>query len=62
MIITIKQPHGYLLDADGLVVLRFSNWSIGDHSVPDVVDAVEYVDGPADHDKPVADKHHSEQF
>ena len=49
----IEQPHGYLLDGDDRVVLRFGNWDIGEHSVPDDVESVEYVDGPADHDREV---------
>ena len=49
----IEQPHGYLLDSDGRVVLRFAEWMIGDHNVPDVVETVEYVDGPSSHDKEV---------
>ena len=55
MNITIEQPHGYLKDADGKVVLRFANWSIGEHSVPDTVDSVEYVDSPSAHTEPVHD-------
>ena len=51
----IDQPNGYLLDADDRVVMRFANWSSGDHHVPDAVDSVEYVDGPSDHDRGVHD-------
>ena len=51
--IEISEPHGYLLDSDGKVVQRFANWSVGYHAVPDVVESVEYVDGPADHDRSV---------
>jgi len=53
----IKQPHGYLLDADGRVVLRFANWSPGEHTAPDAADSVEYVDGPAAHDREVHDEY-----
>ena len=49
----INQPHGYLRDSDGRVVLRFGNWSTGSHDVPDAVDSVDYVGGPAAHDEPV---------
>lgn len=49
----IEQAHGYLLDGDGRVVLRFANWSTGDHTVPDKAESVEYVDGPAAHDREV---------
>ena len=48
---TISQPHGYLLDNDGRVVVRFANWSIGNHQVPESVDSVEYVNGPSAHDR-----------
>ncbi|AFH22627.1 hypothetical protein OSG_eHP31_00075 [environmental Halophage eHP-31] len=51
----IEQSHGYLLDSEGRVVTRFANWDIGSHPVPDHVDTVEYVDGPAAHSKPVDD-------
>ena len=53
MMIMIEQPHGYLLDGDGRVVLRFANWSIGEHNVPDSVESVEYVEGPSAHDRDV---------
>ena len=51
----INQPHGYLLDSDGRVVLRFANWSTGDHQVPEVVKTVDYVDGPNAHEKDMHD-------
>ena len=53
--IEIEQPHGYLLDENGRVVLRFGNWKTGEHNVPDVVDSVEYVGGPNDHDREIHD-------
>ena len=53
MIIKIKEPHGYLLDKDGKVISRFGNWRIGEHSVPNAVESVEYVNGPSGHDKQV---------
>jgi hypothetical protein len=49
----IEQPHGYLLDADGRVVLRFAGWSTGDHDVPEAVTSVEYVSDPGAHDREV---------
>lgn len=51
--IKIEAPHGYLLDDKDRVVLRFANWQIGYHKVPDVVDNIDYVDGPADHERAV---------
>ena len=51
--INIEEPHGYLLDEDGKVVMKFANWSIGSHVAPDSVESVEYVDGPASHDRDV---------
>ena len=52
--IEIEQPHGYLLDADGKVFKRFGNWDTEQRqSVPDIVESVEYVNGPAEHDKKV---------
>jgi len=51
----IEQPHGYLLDAEGRVVDKFGNWKTGDHDVPDSVVNVEYVDGPAAHEKAIND-------
>jgi len=51
----IEQPHGYLLDTDGRVVLRFGNWKTENHEVPDAVESVEYVDGPNAHSKDVHD-------
>ena len=56
----IEQPHGYLRDRDGKVVLRFGDWETGEHNVPDVVDSVEYVDGPKAHDEPVHDDYITE--
>ena len=47
----IEQPHGYLLDEEGRVVSRFGGWRVGEHDVPEAVEDVEYVDGPAVHDK-----------
>jgi hypothetical protein len=49
----IESPHGYLLDADEKVVLRFGNWEPGDYSVPAAVEAVEYVSGPGNHSRSV---------
>jgi len=57
MIIEISKPNGYLLDSDGNVVVRFGNWEVGEHTVPDTVESVEYVDGPNTHNKPVADQY-----
>ena len=51
----IEQPHGYLLDEDGKIYQRFGNWSVGETELPDVVESVEYVDGPSDHEKEVHD-------
>jgi len=53
----IEQPHGYLKDADGEVVVRFGSWKTGEHAVPDAVESVEYVDGPDSHTEPVADEY-----
>lgn len=58
--ITITEPHGYLFDSEGRVCVRFGEWPVGKVEVPDYVDArrsPEYVDGPAAHDKQVADKY-----
>lgn len=55
--ITITQPHGVLLDGDGLVVVKFGRWETGQHQVPDSVQSVEYVDGPTAHKRDVADKY-----
>ena len=49
MMVDIQQPHGYLLDSEGRVVIRFGNWSLGERDVPDPVESIEYVDGPAAH-------------
>ena len=49
----IGQPHGHLLDADGNVIQRFGNWETGERVVHPATESVEYVDGPAAHDKPV---------
>lgn len=57
MMIEIEQPHGYLKDDDGHVILRFANWSIGDHQVPDATESAEYVDGPNAHTESVAEKY-----
>ena len=54
MNIEITQPHGYLRDSNGAVVQRFGNFETGTHSVPDVVDSVEYVSGPTAHTEPIA--------
>jgi len=54
MNIEITQPHGYLRDSNGEVVQQFGNFEIGTHTVPDVVDNVKYVGGPAAHTEPVA--------
>jgi len=56
----IDQPHGYLLDTDDKVVFRFGNWTTGDHDVSDVVETVEYVDGPSAHDRDVHDDYRGE--
>jgi hypothetical protein len=53
----IYQSDGYLRDADGDVVVRFANWETGDHTVPEAVESVDYVSGPAAHDEPVAEKY-----
>jgi hypothetical protein len=54
----IDKPHGYLRDADGLVVLRFGNWKTDiNHQVPDVVESVDYVDDPTAHTEQVADEY-----
>jgi hypothetical protein len=53
----IDQPHGYLRDANGDVVIRFAEWSVGEHDVPDTVDSVEYVGGPTSHTEGVADEY-----
>lgn len=45
----IKNPNGYLMDANGNVCIKFGNWEIGTHMVPDFVESVEYVDGPSSH-------------
>lgn len=47
--INIEQPHGTLIDSDDYVVKRFGNWEVGTHKVPESVESVEYVDGPAAH-------------
>jgi len=60
MIVEIEQPHGYLRDADGRVVNRFGDWTIGEHRVLEVVDSVEYIDGPNAHEEPKADQYRSE--
>jgi hypothetical protein len=53
----IDQPHGYLRDSNGDIVIRFANWRVGNHDVPDVVDSVDYVSGPSAHDETVANKY-----
>jgi len=58
--IQIEQQHGVLLDANGLVVSKFGNWTLGEHRVSDAVSSVEYVDGPAAHTRDVADKYQSD--
>jgi hypothetical protein len=57
MIIRVDQPHGYLRDGYGNIVLRFANWQIGEHNVPDPVESVDYVDGPNAHEDAVADQY-----
>jgi hypothetical protein len=52
--ITIDEPNGYLFDSNGNICIRFANWEVGEHEVPDYVDAgrtPEYVDGPGSHQK-----------
>jgi len=49
----IEQPHGYLLDDDGRVVIRFANWQVGDHAVPEHIVDVDYVGGSNAHTKNV---------
>ena len=49
----IEKPHGYLIDADGDVIQRFANWSTGEKQVHNATESVEYVNGPADHEKQV---------
>lgn len=51
--IEIEHPHGYLLDEEDKVVARFGDWNPGVHKVSLAVTDVEYVDGPAAHDKEV---------
>ena len=51
--IEIEQRHGYLLDGDGNVIDKFGNWRVGEHRVPDAVESIEYVDGPADHEREI---------
>ena len=58
---TITHPHGYLLDSDGNVCKLFGNWQIGTHTVPDHVESVEYVDGPAAHDVDIHDDYLTER-
>ena len=53
----IDQPHGYLLDSDGLIIQRFANWETGEREVHPATESVEYVDGPAGHDKPVHEEY-----
>ena len=53
----IEHPHGYLKDSEGRVVIRFSNWTVGIHKVPNSVESVEYVDGSGDHEEPVHDEY-----
>lgn len=55
--IEITEPHGYLRDSDGKVVIKFGNWNTGIHNVPDNVVSVDYVPGPAAHTEDVADKY-----
>lgn len=58
--IQIKQPHGYLFDNNGDICLKFGNWKVGTHTVPDYVDLrrdPEYVNGPAAHDKPITSEY-----
>ena len=55
MMVKIEHPHGYLLDSDGHVILLFANWETAEHSVPDATASVEYVDGPAAHDRDIHD-------
>lgn len=53
MKINIDRPHGYFLDNDNRVVLRFGGWKVGEHEVPKSVASVEYVDGSAAHDRDI---------
>lgn len=59
--IKIEQPHGYLLDGDGAVILRFANWETGEHSVSESVESVEYVNGPSAHEREVHESYRDEQ-
>jgi len=47
--IQIDEPHGYGIDADGRVCFKFGNAILGEKEVPDAVEEVRYVDGPAAH-------------
>ena len=53
MQVEIEQPHGYLMDGDEKVIQRFGNWETGKRKVHPATESVEYVAGPAVHDKPV---------
>jgi len=55
--INIEQPHGYLLDSNDIVVKRFGNWETGTHMVPEKVDSVAYVSGPAAHTTQTGDEY-----
>lgn len=57
MKVDIDKPHGIMRDADGKVVLKFGNWEPGEHDVPDAVEAIEYVNGPADHGVKLAEEY-----
>lgn len=51
--IEITNPHGVLLDGDGRVVTLFGNWEVGIQRVSEAVESVEYVSGPAAHERSV---------
>ena len=59
--IEIEEPHGYLIDADGNVIQRFGNWSVGEREVHPETKTVEYVNGPADHERDVHEDYKSVQ-
>ena len=59
--IEIEKPHGYLKDSEGKIVVRFGNWNVGSHQVPDVVNSVEYVDGPNSHDKQIHEDYQTDE-
>lgn len=52
--IQIEQPHGFMQDSQGRICLRFGGWDTEQtHTVPDYVEDVKYVAGPAAHKQPL---------